>query len=123
MSWFTQALINIQPLGLSIITAVLLFALHLSLVLYYRRRHLNKKYSYVVIAGSWLIPFLMLLSYIYAFALIDYAIGEHAGKLHGYVFLILIFYPFIVPIYWTIMWLLDKLQKKRLINKNSQGKA
>ncbi|RYD99248.1 MAG: hypothetical protein EOP54_04875 [Sphingobacteriales bacterium] len=112
-----RVLIAMQPFGLSIIFALLLFVLHLFFVLRYRSKHIHKKYSYVVIAGSWLVPFLVLLSYIYAFGLIDYLIGEAAGRRHGYVFLIMVLYPFIVPVYWTIMWLLDKLQKKRLLYK------
>ncbi len=117
MSGLTKALINLQPFWLSIISGVLLFVLHLWLVLRYRRRHIHKKYSFVVIVGSWLVPFLILLSYIAYFMLIDYLIGEDAGRRHGYVFLIMILYPFFVPVYWTIMWLLDKLQKKKLLRK------
>lgn len=114
-----QTLIGIQPFGLSIIIGVLLFLLHLYFVLRYRNRHIHKKYSYVVIAGSWFIPFIILLSYIYSFGLIDGLIGEDAGRRHGYVFLIMVLYPFFVPVYWTIMWLLDKLRKKRLLHERS----
>ncbi|MBL7704602.1 MAG: hypothetical protein JNM21_03535 [Taibaiella sp.] len=122
MSGLTRVLTDIQPFRLSIITAVLLFVLHLWLVLRYRKRHIHKKYSYVVIAGSWLVPGLILLSYIYSFMLIDYIIGEDACRRHGHVFLIIILYPLLVPVYWTIMWLLDKLQKKRLLNKQFSRK-
>lgn len=116
MSRLTRVLIAFEPFWLSIVAAVLLFILHLWLVFRYRSRHVNKKYSYVVIVGSWLIPFLILLSYIYAYVLIDYSIGADAGRRHGYVFLIMVLYPFFVPVYWTIMWLLDKL-KKRMLNQ------
>ncbi len=116
-----QVLIAIKPFGLSIITAVLLFVLHLWLVIRYRKRQLHKKYSYVVIIGSWLIPFLILLSYIYSFMLIDYLIGEDAGGRHGYVFLVVIFYPFLVPLYWTIIWLLDRSQKRKLLHRKNSG--
>ena len=117
MSRFVQALIAIDPFGLNIISVILLFVLHLWLVVHYRRRHIHKKYSFVVIVGSWLVPFLTLLSYIAYFMLIDSLIGEDAGRRHGYVFLIMVLYPFFVPIYWTIMWLLDRLQKKQLLHK------
>ncbi|MEO6831649.1 MAG: hypothetical protein ABI169_05585 [Chitinophagaceae bacterium] len=112
---FTRTLIDIEPFGLALIAAVILFGLHLFLVLWYRRRHKNTKYSPVVILGSLIVPLLILLSYLYSYGLIDNVIGEDAGRHHGYTFLVIIFYPIILPIYWAIFWLIDRLQKRRLI--------
>lgn len=112
-----KALITIQPFGLSIIAGVILFALHLFFSFRYRRQFVNKKYSPVVILGSLLIPFLILLSYMYSYDIIDNAIGEEAGRHHGYVFLVIIFYPVLLAIYWTTLWLLDRRQKRKLINE------
>lgn len=110
-----KTLISIEPFGLSIIAGILLFALHLFLVFWYRRRFTSKKYSPVVILGSIAIPFLILFSYMYSFEIIDNVIGEDAGRHHGYVFLVIIFYPILLPIYWTILWLLDRRQKRKII--------
>jgi hypothetical protein len=110
-----KVLITIQPFGLSIIAGILLFALHLFFVLKYRIKFINKKYSPVVILGSFVIPFLILLSYMSSYELIDNAIGENAGRHHGYVFLVIVFYPIILPIYWTIVWLLDRKQKRKMV--------
>ncbi|MFM2386636.1 MAG: hypothetical protein RL660_1393 [Bacteroidota bacterium] len=113
----TKALIAIQPFGLSIIAGVLLFVLHLFLSFRYRRQFVNKKYSPVVIIGSLLIPFLILLSYIYSYDFIDNVIGEEAGRYHGYISLAILFYPLLLALYWTIVWLLDRHQKRKLINE------
>lgn len=112
-----KTLITIQPFGLSIIAGVILFTLHLFCSFWYRRQFVNKKYSPVVILGSLIIPFLILLSYMYSYDIIDNVIGEEAGRHHGYVFLVIIFYPILLPIYWTIVWLLDRRQKGKLINE------
>jgi len=112
-----KALITVQPFGLSIIAGVILFALHLFFSFRYRRQFLNKKYSPVVILGCLIIPLLIILSYIYSYDIIDNVIGEEAGRHHGYVFLVIIFYPILLAIYWTIVWLLDRQQKRKLMNE------
>ena len=95
----------------------MLFATHLFFVLRYRRKFINKKYSPVVIAGSLVIPFLILLSYVYSYYVIDNIIGEEAGRHHGYVFLVIIFYPLLLAFYWTILWLIDRGQARKLRTK------
>lgn len=111
---FAAVLISVQPLGLAIATGIVLFALHLFLVIRYRRKFATKKYSSVVIAGSFLVPFLFLVSYSCSYPLIDFLIGEEAGKNHGYVFLIFAMYPVLALAYGMIMWLLDRLQKRKI---------
>lgn len=117
-----KVLITIQPIGLTIIAGVILFALHLSIVVFYRRRFVNKKHSLVVILGSLIIPFLISLCYIYSFDIIDNIIGEEAGRYHRYMFLAIMFYSILLPIYWTIVWLFDRQQKKRLINEKGSSR-
>jgi hypothetical protein len=114
ISMLAQMLIFITPLGMAVIIGILLFTWHLMLVRRYRRRFVRKKYSPVVIAGSLIVPFLVMLSYIYAYPLIDNIIGDSAGRHHGYVFLTIVLYPLLLPIYWTILWLLDRQQKKKM---------
>ncbi len=116
VSPLANALIAIGPAGLSIFTGISLLAIHLLLARGYRRKNLYKKYSPVVILGSLAIPLLMVLSYLYSFTLIDRAIGEAAGRHHGYVFLVILLYPAILPVYWAAMWLLDKQHKKKLLH-------
>jgi hypothetical protein len=115
VSVVAKALIFISPFGLALITGICLFALHLLLARRYRRKFVTKKYSPVVIAGSLVVPFLILLSYMYAYPLIDAVIGDHAGRRHGYIFLVLVLYPLFLGVYWLILWLFDVQQKRKLI--------
>lgn len=118
ISGYARALIDIEPFGFAVITLVFLSIIHLFLTLAYRRKNINRKYSIVVILGSVLIPFLSMLSFVFSFDLIDNAIGENAGRHHGYATLSIIFYPVILAVYWFLFWLADKLYKKKLIKNN-----
>ena len=109
-----KILISITPLGISIIVTILLCMIHFFATLRYRQKNRTKNYSLVVVIGSVFIPFLSLLSFVCSFNLIDYVIGEDAGRYHGYVFLIFIYYPVIMIIYWVIFWLIDRRYKKKL---------
>jgi hypothetical protein len=110
-------LISLEPFGIAVILSVIFMLLHLYWVIWYRRRNISKKFSFPVIIGSLLVPFLYLFIYIYSYSVIDYIIGTDASKWHGYIALIIFFYPFIVLIYWVVFWLMDKLYKKQLLNK------
>lgn len=110
---FAKTLLAVEPFGLSIIAGLILFIVHLFFVGWYRKKFVQKKYSPVVILGSLLIPFLILLSYILSYDIIDNAIGDNAGRHHGYVFLVIVFYPILLPVYWTIIWLIDRRIKRK----------
>ncbi len=112
---FAKTLIAVEPIGFAIIAATIMLALHLLLSRWYRKKNVNKKYSLVVIFGSLAIPFLILLSYMYSYDIIDFVIGEDAGRHHGYVFLVMLLYPILLAIYWTILWVLDRQHKRNLI--------
>lgn len=114
INMLAKALIFISPLGIAGIVGILLFIWHGILVRRYRRKFPTKKYSPVVIAGSLIVPFLVLLSYIYAYPLIDCIIGDAASMRHGYVFLVIVLYPVLLLTYWVIVWLLDNQQKRKL---------
>lgn len=118
ISGYARALIDIEPFGFAVITLVFLSIIHLFLTLAYRRKNINRKYSIVVILGSVLIPFLSMLSFVFSFDLIDNAIGENAGRHHGYAALSIIFHPVILVVYLFLFWLADKLYKKKLIKNN-----
>jgi len=109
-----KTMIAISPTGLTIIFGIILMLIHLLLVWLYRRKNPGNKYSWVVIAGSILIPFITLIGYMMSFGIIDSCIGPDAGHYHGYPFLILLLYPIILPLYWLIMWLFDRLIKRKL---------
>jgi|GEM_PF-378278 len=118
---YAKILLSLQPFGLFIIATILLAIFHLYLVLLYRRKNITRKYSFVVIVGSIIVPLLSLLSYMYSYDLIDNAIGENAGRYHGYVFLILILYPIFLIVYWLLLWLIDRFYKRKLIATGKTG--
>jgi hypothetical protein len=108
-----EIFITIDPFGFMIITAILLVAWHLFLIKKYRRKFVDKKYSAVVIWGSLIIPFCILLSYPFSSIIISSVIGEEAGRHHVYEFLVVAWYPILVPVYWVIAWLFDKEYKRK----------
>lgn len=114
ISSFAQLLIFIGPLGLTLIFAVIVGFLHALAVRSHRKRKPLTKYSWVVITGGIVLPFFFFIAYMYSFGLIDSAIGPHAGRYHGYTFLVVLLYPFVMPVYWTIMWLVDRQVKNKL---------
>lgn len=104
VSAFTAQLISLSPSGLSIILAFMLIAFHIFLIWNYRKNH-----KIITSIGSFLIPFIVLAFYVYAFGLIDDSIGKHAGKYHGYTFLVFVFYPIIVIVYYFVLWAGNKI--------------
>lgn len=108
ISGYVSSLIDIGPLNLTIIFGILATIILIFLIYFFRNRNPSKKISWVVITGSIFIPFMTILFYIFSFDIIDNAIGVEAGKYHGYTFLAILFYPLVVPVYWLIMWLIDR---------------
>lgn len=117
ISGLAKTLISINPTGLTIIFSILIILLHLTGIIKHRKNHPTKKYSWVVIAGSIIVPFLMLISHTISYSIIDNVIGKEAGNYHGYHFLIIVFYPILFPVYLAIMWCVDAMFKQRKSNK------
>lgn len=99
-----ETLINIEPRGIAIIVGIILVIIHLIWVVWYRKRHPESRYSVAVIFGSIVAPLFFLFSWLYAYDFIDYHIGENAARFHGYTFFVILLYPFILPVYWVIIW-------------------
>ncbi len=114
ISKFAKIMIAIGPTGITLIIALLFMSFHVIAIKEYRKREPIKGYSWVVIVGSVTIPFLILISFMFSFTLIDSAIGEAAGKYHGYPFLAVVLYPLVLPVYWLIMWWIDKKIKRTM---------
>lgn len=112
-----QILINITPFNLMLIFGALVIILHIIAIITYRKKHLKPRFSWVVIAGSIILPFAILFSYMVFYWLIDWIIGETATQRHGYTFLIMVFYPVVLIIYWLIMWMIDYITKKQIKQK------
>lgn len=105
---FGRAMIAFSPEGMAIVLFLLLTALHGWFVYHFRKKHTDRRFSWVVLLGSLLVPFIVLFGYMYFYDLIDAAIGPAAGRTHGYTFMVLGLYPFMAPVYWLAMWLFDR---------------
>lgn len=110
-------LIQFGTTNMTICFAILIIILHITLIILFRKRKPYKKFSWVVIVGSIFLPLIVFLFNIYSYEIIFHAIGNQANHFYDfYSFLIIFWYPFIMPVYWVIMWLFDKLYKRRLIH-------
>lgn len=118
---YAKVLMTIRPFGIAIIATILMTIIHLFSTIGYRRKNVQRKYSIAVILGSILVPFLSLLAYMYSYELIDNAIGEDAGRHHGYIYFSIILYPIILIAYWTLFWLIDRQYKSKLITEKASN--
>lgn len=105
----SQKLISIGPFKLMLIFGLIVLIIHLLLIVWYRRTFKTAKYSWVVLIGSIIFPYIVLYSYMDFFDIIDNLIGKHASRFHGYTFFIMLTYPFVAPLYWLIIKEVDKL--------------
>jgi hypothetical protein len=103
-----RALIAFSPENMAIVLFLLLAALHAWLVYRFRKQHTDRRFSWLVPLGSLVVPFVPLFCYMYFFDLIDAVIGPDSGRTHGYTFLVLVLYPFAMPVYWLVMWWFDR---------------
>ncbi len=120
ISEFANLLIAIDPIGITLIFAILLVAVHLILIFYRRKKNPSQKIPWIVIIGSLIIPFLILYIYIMSFEIIDSAIGIEAGNYHGYTILSMALYPIFMPVYFILMFLLDYFLKKSFLKIKEQ---
>lgn len=106
---FAKILTIISPLGFTGLLLVFLFYMHYSYIKKYRLRNPNKKVGTVLIVGSLASTFFVLIAPTIFYVIIDFCIGPDASNFHGYVFLTILFFPILLPIYWAVMWLCYKI--------------
>lgn len=107
-------LLKIEPFGLALIIGIALGIIHLFMMWKYRQSNHSSRFSWVMIVGSLVMPGIILFYYVYSFDIIDSAIGIHASRYHGYNFLVMFIYPVLMPVYMIVMWLADRIMKKRV---------
>lgn len=115
VSSLANILLAMEPFGLSVVLGFILLIIHFLTVWKYRIDNPSKKFSWVMLVGSLAVPAAVLVFFVYAFSLIDDAIGIHASRYHGYNFLVILIYPVLMPAYMILMWIIDWLIKKRQI--------
>ncbi len=113
-----RSIIAFGPAGFTIIFIILLSGLHIYFIKDYRRKNVQKKRSAVVIIGSMLISFAFFIFFLSSFSMIDAIIGQDASGRHGYVFLVIIFYPLIWGFYWLIMVSVDHMTRDKLLENS-----
>jgi len=114
---FAALAIFIGPFGIAVSVTLILVIFHLVLIIIRRKARPLKKYSGVTILGSLLVPLIFFIVYLCSFDIIDNLIGDDASRRHGYAFLIIVLYPFVMPPYWLMMWLIDRYIKKRIYDQ------
>jgi hypothetical protein len=112
-----KALIAIDPFGIAFLVGIVLMLIHIAINFWYRKKNTIKKHTWIVILGSFIVPYIMLHIYFISYDIIDNLIGLDASKRHGYYFLILFWYPVLVVIYLAIMWMIDIIMRKKLTYK------
>lgn len=108
---FAQTLIAISPEGIALIIGMLIVVLHLFIMIRYRNKNPQKRFSWPMIVGSLAVPLVYLLANYYAYFLIDCFLDDASGN-HGYIFFILTLYPPLLLIYWLIIWLIDRIYSR-----------
>ncbi|TXT28357.1 MAG: Uncharacterized protein FD136_2011 [Chitinophagaceae bacterium] len=112
---FTKILIAIDPIGIMIICGILLFCVHIKLIIKSYKNKVVIPVKWLVIIGSFIVPYLMLHSYYITYNSIDYLIGSEASKRHGYTILMIFWYPIMVLINIIITLSIIILYKKKII--------
>ncbi|MCT4622042.1 MAG: hypothetical protein N4A46_00370 [Schleiferiaceae bacterium] len=112
-----QFLLMMKPEGIASFIGFFLILFHLIIIYRYRKNNPNAGFSWVVLAGGIVVPALFFLSWVFAYDWIDYFIGEHASKYHGYSFLVFFLYPLAMPIYLFATWVLDKTLKRKQMKR------
>ncbi len=109
-----KALIAIDPFGIAFLAGIVLMLLHIAIIFWYRKSNLTKKYNWIVILGSFIIPYLLFPIYFTSYTAIDELIGVDASKRHGYYVLVLFLYPVLVLVYMAIVWIIDIIIRRKL---------
>lgn len=99
---------------LLLLVFLLLFIIHIWSMWKYRIRNPHRKFSLAMFWGAVILVLLMCICYVYHFSIVDYFIGEHASRRHGYIFLIFLFYPIFLFVYLAIVLMIDTVLKKKV---------
>lgn len=118
-SSLAQWLIDLDGRVVFLVSIVLLGFMHYrSLRLSHKRR--SKQAKIILWLGVFIVPFIALMMVFYKIYFIDWLLGEHASRYHGYTIFIIIFgYPLTLPFYLLIMKLCD-LFLKRVFPRDSK---
>jgi hypothetical protein len=115
---FSAFLVALDPNLILILIFALLLYIHISWIIKYRKINFHKRFSVVAWLGSWLCPIIVAFLYVFYIDFVDFTIGDDAAENH-HALLIIIFYPFVMPVYWLVISAIDirYRDKFRLMNE------
>ncbi|MGP4118790.1 hypothetical protein ACT3N8_03075 [Psychrobacter aquimaris] len=120
-SSLAQWLIDLNGRVVFIASIMLLGFIHYRLMRVSHKRR-SKKAKIILWLGVLIVPFIALMIVFYKIYLIDWLLGEHASRYHGYTFLIVVFgYPLTLPFYLLIMKLCDSYLKWVFLQPSQVG--
>lgn len=115
-SFWIQGLINVDGRVVFLGLIVLFGFIHYRLLRSSREKR-SKKANVILWLGIVIVPFLALMITMFRIEFIDWLLGEHASKYHGYIVFIVIFgYPLALPVYLVIMILCNSHIKRLFPN-------
>lgn len=104
-NWFAKMLLYVGPEGIALLASLIMFWLH------FRWMHSSKRPNLVKWFGIFLVPLFTMIIYLLAYPLIDYVLDQQSK--HGYVFLIVLFYPLAVLCYLVLVSLANLIFRKK----------
>lgn len=111
-SSLVQWLIDLNGKIIFIASIMLLGFIHYRLMRWSHKKR-SKKAKIILWLGILVVPFIALMMTILRIDVVDWLLGEHASKYHGYTFLIIVFgYPLVLPFYLLIIKLCDSYLKR-----------
>lgn len=115
-SFWVQGLININGVVTFFVSIMLLGFIHYRLVRGSREKQ-SKKAIIILWLGIVIVPFVALMMVVFRIEFIDWLLGAHASKYHGYIALIIVFgYPLVLPVYLAVMLLCNNHIKRLFLN-------
>ncbi len=109
MSWFAKVLLWLQPIGLTIVVLLAIVWWHIHWIIGCKRKGL------LFWLGIFIVPLIGFVVFFSAYSLIDFFLQKQSK--HGYVLLLVIYYPFVVLTYGIAlgvfkMTIIDKYKAK-----------
>lgn len=114
-----KILIILDPLGIMLIAGILLATIHIILIVKFRKKYPTIWFNWIMLLGSFLVPYFMYFCFFYSYILIDHLLGAEASNNHGFSFLLVLWLPYLMLIYFVLVLLIDILIKRKMKLKSN----
>ncbi len=109
-----QTMIDFGMEGFMWLSGGILALLHLLTMWWWRKRNPTKKFSWIWLLGSLVVPFAAMVVFCMSYSWIADAIGPAASHRSSYFFLIFVFYPFAALGYGLITFFIDYFLRRMM---------